>query len=183
MPAWLTPLLYYAASMLYIYMTYALSQSQTPPLWFGTDAAERSVRLWLYTNSLVAGGFLLFAVHRGGVGVFSWARKHLLLVTAAGTLAIFSSMGTTASLPALCLLMLTAGYFAGGAHYVCRRRPLCQCHDHPRPFPWKVSGRCHHADRFDSVSALIRRQGRIRVSAHAGAALSVFSCLPLIYSA
>ena len=101
MPAWLTSLLYYAASMLYIYMTYALSQSQTPPLWFGADAAERSVRLWLYTNSLVAGGFLLFAVHRGGVGVFSWARKHLLLVTAAGVLAIFSSMGTTASLPAL----------------------------------------------------------------------------------
>ncbi len=118
MPAWLPPLLYYAASMLYIYMTYALSQSQTPPLWFGADAAERSVRLWLYTNSLVAGGFLLFAVHRGGVGVFSWARKHLLLVTAAGVLAIFSSMGTTASLPALGLLMLTAGYFAGGAHYV-----------------------------------------------------------------
>ena len=118
MPAWLPPLFYYAASMLYIYMTYALSQSQTPPLWFGTDAAERSVRLWLYTNSLVAGGFLLFAVHRGGVGVFSWARKHLLLVTAAGVLAIFSSMGTTASLPALGLLMLTAGYFAGGAHYV-----------------------------------------------------------------
>lgn len=118
MRAWLSPLLYYAAALLYIYMTYALSQSQTPPLWWGADEANRGVRLWLYTNTLVAGGFLLFAFHGRGKKIFIPSLKQLSMVAAVGAAAIILCAGETASLPLLALLMLTVGYFAGGAHYV-----------------------------------------------------------------
>lgn len=118
MRARLSPLLYYAAALLYIYMTYALSQSQSPPLWWGADEATRGVRLWLYTNSWVAGGFLLFAVHGGGTKVFAPSFKQLGMVAAVGAAAIILCAGEAASLPLLALLMLTVGYFAGGAHYV-----------------------------------------------------------------
>ena len=108
MRAWHSPLLYYAAALLYIYMTYALSQSQTPPLWWGADEATRGVRLWLYTNTLVAGGFLLFAFHGRGKKIFIPSLKQLGMVAAVGAAAIILCAGETASLPLLALLMLAS---------------------------------------------------------------------------
>ncbi|MBR2215855.1 MAG: hypothetical protein IJ849_08880 [Selenomonadaceae bacterium] len=113
---WRRPLLYYAAAMLYIYTTYALSQGQTSPTFFGDTPLKRSLMLCFYTNSSVAVGFLAFA--------FSYERfpqtkiiRYLMAVVGAVCIPLTASAETT-SLPILALVMLSVGYFAGGAHYI-----------------------------------------------------------------
>ena len=115
------PLLYYSAAMLSIYMTYAMSQALTGhlPASFGTEPVEQALRLWLYTNSLVAAGFLTFGLTEGLP--FPRSKSFLpLLMTIIGAGAAFflpTSQGA-AFLFLLIFLLLPVGYFAASAHYV-----------------------------------------------------------------
>lgn len=117
----LGPLLYYSAAILSIYITYALSQGLTPnlPAAFGSEPVGAALKLWLFTNSLVAAGFLSFGLSERLCQ--SPLKKFLPLpVAAMGAVAAFAapSASGAALLPWLALLLLPVGYLASGAHYV-----------------------------------------------------------------
>ena len=115
------PLLYYSAAMLSIYMTYAMTQSMAPNLsaFFGAEPVEKSLRLWLCTNTLVAAGFLTFAA---GEKFCPPALKKILPLAgmalgAAASFVITDATGMAWAL-ALMALLLPVGYLTSGAHYV-----------------------------------------------------------------
>lgn len=108
--------------MLYLYMTYALAQSMTAqaPDWFGTEPVQRSLRLWLYTNSCISLGFLAFAAVRSRLRGRGGRRAACWLMALLGLAAILlagSNLGSTGFLAVMAVMMVSVGYFCGSAHY------------------------------------------------------------------
>ena len=115
------PLFYYSAAMLSIYMTYAMSQALTGqlPASFGTESVEKSLHLWLYTNSLVAAGFLTFGLSdRWLLPRLKSLMPSLMTIIGAGAAFFLPASQGIAFLLLLIVLLLPVGYFAASAHYV-----------------------------------------------------------------
>ena len=114
------PLCFYTMAMLFIYMSYAVSQSLLAfaPAFIGAAPMERSMKLMLYTNTWTGIGFLSLAGLK--YLAFPLAPPHRLNY-ALGLVSLLSLPGIYAGgtffMAFLALFMVTGGAFGAAAHY------------------------------------------------------------------